>query len=220
MMNDKKHTSGISRSTKLVIIVLFSSLLIGCAAGLFIVHTILPPGGSQKGGKTENLSADQESKESGSTAAAEDVSAAASTAAPAAATASSETTEQAEEYTSVDINEMFDQVEAEEEAGGQPDDSGENADWDEEADDGDYILPQSSERELTADDLEGLSARDLQLARNEIYARHGRRFVTDWIQEYFDSKSWYEPVYSADEFPDSLITSVENYNINLIKSYE
>ena len=65
-----------------------------------------------------------------------------------------------------------------------------------------------------------MSARDLQLARNEIYARHGRRFVTDWIQEYFDSKSWYEPVYSADEFPDSLITPVENYNIELIKSYE
>ena len=220
MLNDKKHASGRRGSTKLVIIVLFSSLLIGCAAGLFIVHAILPRGDSQKEEKTENLSAGREGKESGGAAAAGHTSTEAA-AAPASTTASSETmTEHTQEYTSVDINEMFDQAEEEEGADSQPDDSGEETDLDDTMDNGEYILPQSSERELTAEDLEGLSSRDLQLARNEIYARHGRRFVTDWIQDYFDSKSWYEPVYSAEEFPDSLITPVENYNIDLIKSYE
>lgn len=217
MWDDKKYTSGSGGSTKLVIIVLLSSLLIGCAAGLFIVRALFPADSSQKVEETEQISADQGDGESGSAAAA---STAAATAAPAETTALSETTESAEEYTSVDINEMFDQAEAEEDAGEKSDESWEESDLDEGSDDGDYILPQSSERELTGEELEGLSARDLQLARNEIYARHGRRFVTDWIQEYFDSKSWYEPVYSADEFPDSLITPVENYNIELIKSYE
>ena len=216
MWKDKKYTSGSGGSTKLVMIVLLSSLLIGCAAGLFIVRTLFPADGSQKTEKTEQISADQGKGESGSDAASAD----ASTAAPAETTALPETTESAEEYTSVDINEMFDQAEAEEEAGNQSDESREENNYDEAPGDGDYILPQSSERELTGEELEGLSSRDLQLARNEIFARHGRRFVTDWIQEYFDSKSWYEPVYSADEFPDELITPVENHNIELIKSYE
>ena len=217
MWNDKKYTSGSGGSTKLVIIVLLSSLLIGCAAGLIIVRTLFPGDSSQKVEETEQISADQGEGESGSAAAA---STAAATAAPAETTALPETTESAEEYTSVDINEMFDQAEAKEEAGNQSDESQEENNYDEAPGDGDYILPQSSERELTGEELEGLSSRDLQLARNEIFARHGRRFVTDWIQEYFDSKSWYEPVYSADEFPDELITPVENHNIELIKSYE
>ena len=57
--------------------------------------------------------------------------------------------------------------------------------------DDDYILPDSGTRKLTNSDLAGLDADELELARNEIYARAGRRFNTDYIQDYFDDKWWY-----------------------------
>lgn len=50
--------------------------------------------------------------------------------------------------------------------------------------DEDYILPDSGTRKLTNSDLAGLDADELELARNEIYARAGRRFNTDYIQDY------------------------------------
>lgn len=47
------------------------------------------------------------------------------------------------------------------------------------ADSSEYILPESSERALTDADVQGMSYDDLQMAINEIYARHGRIFGTD-----------------------------------------
>jgi RAB protein geranylgeranyltransferase component A len=37
-----------------------------------------------------------------------------------------------------------------------------------------------------------LSEKDLSLARNEIYARHGASFSTAEIQKYFDKCAWYK----------------------------
>ncbi len=50
---------------------------------------------------------------------------------------------------------------------------------------GSYILPASGQARLTSADLAGLSAAQLRLARNEIYARHGRRFANADLQTYF-----------------------------------
>ena len=36
-----------------------------------------------------------------------------------------------------------------------------------------YILPDSDKKRVTNSDLKSLSSRELQLARNELYARHG-----------------------------------------------
>lgn len=55
-----------------------------------------------------------------------------------------------------------------------------------------YILPNSSTEYLTWEDYAALSRWELVLARNEIFARHGRRFQNQDIQAYFDSCSWYE----------------------------
>lgn len=49
----------------------------------------------------------------------------------------------------------------------------------------DYILPDSDSRYLTDSDVRGLSANELMLARNEIYARHGRKFKDSELQNYF-----------------------------------
>ena len=89
----------------------------------------------------------------------------------------------------------------------------------------DYILPMSSERELTEADIADIEddAWMLKLARNEIYARHGRMFKDESIQEYFDSKDWYEPKYTADEFErdhKDLISKLEAKNATFIQEYE
>lgn len=57
---------------------------------------------------------------------------------------------------------------------------------------------------------------DLQMAINEIYARHGRIFGTESIQQYFEGKSWYQGTTDADHFSDSVFSSVENQNIQFL----
>lgn len=90
----------------------------------------------------------------------------------------------------------------------------------EEALSGDYILPQSSTQLLTESDLSGLSANDLMLARNEIYARHGRKFIDTQIQAYFNSKSWYHGTVEAADFDASVLSSIERTNISFISAHE
>ncbi len=82
--------------------------------------------------------------------------------------------------------------------------------------DGDYILPDSSAKYLTESDLEGLDAEEVQMAINEIYARHNRRFLLADVQEYFDSKSWYEGAVEAEDFDVSVMNAYEGYNIDLL----
>lgn len=66
--------------------------------------------------------------------------------------------------------------------------------------DGTYILPDSASRYYTYDELSSLDDGTLQMAINEIYARHGRIFTTDSIREYFESKSWYHGTIDPAEF--------------------
>ena len=77
-------------------------------------------------------------------------------------------------------------------------------------------MPESSERALTDTDVQGMSYDDLQMAINEIYARHGRIFGTESIQQYFEGKSWYQGTTDADHFSDSVFSSVENQNIQFL----
>ena len=83
-----------------------------------------------------------------------------------------------------------------------------------------YILPDSNSRYLTEADLQNLSWRELSLARNEIYARHGRRFTKDEIQLYFDSQAWYSGTVDPADFQTGSLSRIENANIKLIKDYE
>lgn len=83
-----------------------------------------------------------------------------------------------------------------------------------------YLLPESSSRYLTTEDLKGMDKEMLRLARNEIYAKHGRKYETDDLREYFSSKSWYYGYLSADEFDDSVLNEYEKANLDLIKAAE
>ena len=83
----------------------------------------------------------------------------------------------------------------------------------------DYILPQSSTEYLDESDLTGMSADQVQMAINEIYARHHRKFVLQDVQAYFDSKSWYDGYVEADEFDTRVMNQYEAANINLMVEY-
>lgn len=89
----------------------------------------------------------------------------------------------------------------------------------------DYILPNSSSVELSDADLSGLSLAQLRIARNEIYARHGRQFRDPWLNQWFYSKNWYLAVYpkyapgSFDAMPTPL-SQVELANVHTISQYE
>lgn len=83
-----------------------------------------------------------------------------------------------------------------------------------------YIFYDSYVRYLTGADLSGLSSWELKLARNEIYARHGRVFKDSSLQNYFNSCTWYNGYISPDNFNDDSLNSVEKYNVKLIKKYE
>ena len=87
--------------------------------------------------------------------------------------------------------------------------------------DSSYILPESGTKLLSTSDLQGLSAQQLRIARNEIYARHGRTFKDAELQNYFASCSWYKrnSAYNyANE--NSNLNSIEKQNIITIKNYE
>lgn len=84
----------------------------------------------------------------------------------------------------------------------------------------DYIIPDSSTRYLSDDDLVGLSKEELKLARNEIFARHGRIFNDPDLQSYFEAQPWYTGTISADDFSDDMLSDIERDNIALIRSYE
>ena len=85
----------------------------------------------------------------------------------------------------------------------------------------DYLIPDSSNKLLTEADLAGLSKDELRKARNEIVARHGRRFKDAELQAYFDSQSWYKGIYDPDEFNRSVkISDIEQKNMEFIKKYE
>lgn len=79
-----------------------------------------------------------------------------------------------------------------------------------------YIFPQSSSEYLSSEDLAGMDADQIQMAINEIYARHGRKFVLKNVQEYFDSLSWYEGTVEAADFDVSVMNQYEGANINLM----
>jgi YARHG domain len=79
-----------------------------------------------------------------------------------------------------------------------------------------FILPQSDQNVLTPADLALLSAAQLRLARNEIYARHGRVFASADLRAYFGRQPWYRPSPGA----VATLSTVEQQNVALLQQAE
>lgn len=85
-----------------------------------------------------------------------------------------------------------------------------------------YVLPESSYYYYSWDELSGMSSYDLYIARNEVYARHGRMFNRSDLQDYFNSQAWYEPLYTPAQW-DSMgnqLSDAELSNVKLMKQVE
>ena len=87
-----------------------------------------------------------------------------------------------------------------------------------------YVLDDTSSRYYSYDELSSMSTYDLYLARNEIYARHGRMFNRSDLQDYFNSQDWYEPLYTPSEFDsmgdENVLSDVELKNARLMRQVE
>ena len=70
---------------------------------------------------------------------------------------------------------------------------------------------------ITEQMLQGLSLHELRLIRNEIYARHGRMFRADWLQQYFFFQPWYNP---DENFKDEELSGTDKLNVETIVNYE
>lgn len=94
---------------------------------------------------------------------------------------------------------------------------------DEASDEGssEYIFQDSDSRRLKKSDLKGMSKKDLKLARNELYARHGYIFKDKNLAKYFETKSWYTGMIKSEDFKDTeRFNDIEIANRNLILEYE
>lgn len=76
-----------------------------------------------------------------------------------------------------------------------------------------------SDSSITLEDIidHGYDNSDVRILRNAIFARHGYRFKSQDLQEYFSQFSWYIP-----RFDDvtSHLSEVERENIKFLKSLE
>lgn len=81
-----------------------------------------------------------------------------------------------------------------------------------------YLLPNSGSAYLTEADFADLSHWELILARNEIFARHGRRFQNADIQAYFDGCSWYSGTIAPEDFDSSVLSDIEVKNVQMLKA--
>ena len=85
---------------------------------------------------------------------------------------------------------------------------------------GSYILPESAARRLTQADVADLTWEQCCLARNEIFARHGRIFQTPQIAAYFEAQSWYHGTVPGASFDNNSLTPTERANADFLADYE
>lgn len=83
-----------------------------------------------------------------------------------------------------------------------------------------YVCPDSATEKLTKSQVLNLSKKERWIAKNEIYARHGRKFNNQELQEYFNSTSWYMGIIEPEDFDESVFSKVEKANVRLLAKYE
>lgn len=83
-----------------------------------------------------------------------------------------------------------------------------------------YILVGSDSRYISEAELDKLTKEEVKLARNEIYARNGRKFSDAALQNYFNQFDWYKPTIEPSDFKESMLNKYEIANRDLIVQYE
>lgn len=84
------------------------------------------------------------------------------------------------------------------------------------------IFPNSARVSLTVDNVRGMDRKTIRLGLYEIYARHGMIFKDRDLKNYFNSKSWYKPLYTEeiDSIKETVFNSYEKDNIKFLERVE
>lgn len=85
---------------------------------------------------------------------------------------------------------------------------------------GDYVFPNSDKEYVPFEDANSKSNDELRIGRNEIYARHGRKFSDEKLQAYFDSRDWYQGTIEPNDFDESVLSIEEKYNVKDFSNLE
>ena len=83
-----------------------------------------------------------------------------------------------------------------------------------------YMCWYSDQIIISEDEISWMNKDELRLARNEIYARHGRKFDKTDLQEFFNGRSWYNGTIDPDKFDDSVLSEVEKKNLQTFANAE
>lgn len=81
---------------------------------------------------------------------------------------------------------------------------------------GQYVIPVSSIKKLEHYHVANLTDNELWIARNEIYARHGKVFMNEYLQSYFYTCSWYQPKEGKTDVTERELSEIEIANLSLI----
>ncbi len=189
------------------IVVIIIALIAGIVFAAVSCNSQATSGTASSGSAAATTTTSSESASATSSTASTSASAA-STSASAASTSASAASASAASTTTTTVDASQRQVEP------QPEPEPEYNDY--------YILPDSSSYYYSYGELSWMSSYDLYLARNEIFARHGRMFNNADLQEYFNSQAWYEPIYSPSQFDSmgNVLNDVEQKNVNVMRQIE
>ncbi len=83
-----------------------------------------------------------------------------------------------------------------------------------------FVFPDSANKYLSEDEIRKVDVDEMNIGRNEIYARHGYIFTDENLKQYFENKYWYRERVSADQFKEDELNSFEKKNVELIKKVE
>lgn len=91
---------------------------------------------------------------------------------------------------------------------------------DEKEEDDCYLVPGGDGRYIKNIEIKYMNAKTLRLARNEFYARHGRKFTDPELQKYFNKQPWYKGTVEPEDFDESVFNKYEKKNIRKLAKAE
>ena len=86
-----------------------------------------------------------------------------------------------------------------------------------------YILPEAQYRYLEDNDLNALTLKGISYAKNELYAKYGRKFESQELSDYMATKSWYTPKYEPRTYDSEIVNRMNEYerkNIAILNAQE
>lgn len=86
-----------------------------------------------------------------------------------------------------------------------------------------YMYPNLSGKEWDSQSSWLYNQTDLSIARNQVFAGHGRKFTDPFLNAVFSEKSWYEPQYEGSEFDGRMqefLTETEKENLKIVMEWE